>query len=103
MRRRLAFAVAAALAVLTPRAASAQQDEGASRPSSVTWHEDWPKFRWWEYGVTAASWGTTIASGYVLPDTPYGWRGINDFDESIRDGLRWSSSSARLVRPLPAT
>ncbi len=68
---------------------------GAEEETPSTWREPWPKFRWWEYGVTAASWGTTITTGYILPDTPFGWRGRNDFDEAIRDELRWGSTTAR--------
>lgn len=80
---------------LAPSEARAQgEDTGAE--TKIAWREEWPKFQWWEYGVAAAGWGTTITSGYILADTPYGWRGRNDFDESIRDGLRWSSASARL-------
>lgn len=89
-------AIAAAIVALVPATASAQTKDEPAGKSRVEWNDAWPKFRWWEYGVTAVGWGATIASGYVLPDTPYGWKGRNDFDEGIRDELRWSSPSARL-------
>lgn len=95
---RVAFAaIAAAIVAFVPVTAEAQgEDEPAKTKTRVAWDDAWPKFRWWEYGVTAVSWGTTIASGYVLPDTPYGWQGRNGFDESVRDELRWASAGARL-------
>jgi membrane-associated phospholipid phosphatase len=96
--RRVAFAViTAAIVAFVPASAHAQgEDEPAAKKSRVEWNDAWPKFRWWEYGVTAVSWGATITSGYVLPDTPFGWQGRNGFDEGIRDELRWSSAGARL-------
>lgn len=103
---RRGFAARIAGLVLAASAALVSFDESSARAddpvtdggstSKVAWKSEWPRMRWWEYGVAAASWGTTITSGYVLPDTPFGWRGRNDFDESIRDGLRWSSASGRL-------
>jgi membrane-associated phospholipid phosphatase len=98
VHRSAAFAViAAAIVAFVPGVAGAQgEDEAAPSTTRVEWNDAWPKFRWWEYGITAASWGATITSGYVLPDTPFGWRGQNGFDEGIRDGLRWGSRGARL-------
>jgi membrane-associated phospholipid phosphatase len=97
VKRSSAFAViAAAIVAFVPVSASAQGEDEPAKKSGVEWNEAWPKFRWWEYGLTTVSWGATIASGYVLPDTPYGWQGRNGFDETIRDELRWSSNSARL-------
>jgi membrane-associated phospholipid phosphatase len=61
----------------------------------VEWQPNWHKVRWWENGIAAAGWGVTITSGYVLPDTPFGWRGRNGFDEGVRDGLLWSSPNGR--------
>jgi membrane-associated phospholipid phosphatase len=97
LRKLTSAVIVAAIVAFVPETAYAQgEDEPAGKKSRVEWNDAWPKFRWWEYGITAASWGATITSGYVLPDTPFGWKGINGFDESIRDGLRWSGSSARL-------
>lgn len=99
VQRRAAFAaITAAIVAFMPATAKAQggQDEPEVKKSRVEWNPAWPKFRWWEYGVTAVGWSATIASGYVLPDTPYGWQGRNGFDEGIRDELRWSSAGARL-------
>lgn len=97
MLRKACFSViTAAIVAFIPATASAQGEDEPAKKSRVEWNEAWPKFRWWEYGVTAVGWGATITSGYVLPDTPFGWQGRNGFDESIRDGLRWNDAGARL-------
>ena len=97
LRKAVFFFIAAAIVAFMPVTARAQgQDEPEAKKSRVEWNDAWPKFRWWEYGVTGVSWGATIASGYILPDTPYGWQGRNGFDETIRDELRWASAGARL-------
>lgn len=95
--RRLVFAtISAALVAFVPATARAQGEDDPEKKTRVEWNDAWPKFRWWEYGVTAVGWGATITSGYILPDTPFGWQGRNGFDEGIRDELRWSSYAGRL-------
>jgi membrane-associated phospholipid phosphatase len=96
LRKVTSAVIVAAIVALLPEAAYAQGEDEPAKKSRVEWNDAWPKFRWWEYGITAVGWGATISSGYVLPDTPYGWQGRNGFDETIRDELRWSSNSARL-------
>jgi membrane-associated phospholipid phosphatase len=99
--------VAALLASWLGGAGAARADERAPAPSlpaavapaappALAWHQDWPRFRWWEYAGTAAAGATSwYLRMYRPPPSQPKWQGGNWFDDTLRSWLRAETPGGR--------
>ncbi len=86
-------AAPAALLLLALASPDARASDKA--PSTVAWHDEWPRVRWWE-GVAAVG---LLGSTYVFqnalhPPTEANWTGPILLDEPLRGLLRARSAGA---------
>jgi membrane-associated phospholipid phosphatase len=81
------------LATAVPAVCFAQKAEGAARQSM--WQESWPTFSWLEGVATIAAGVGTIAFATSESTNDARWHGGILFDDSVREGLRLKSASAR--------
>lgn len=67
----------------------------ATEPSSIQWHDEWPRFRLAEYAATALLAAGSATISLAVPQPSPSWTGGILIDDPVRDGLRASSRSAR--------
>lgn len=67
----------------------------AGEPSSIDWHEEWPRFRPAEYAATAVLAAGSATIALAVPQPSPSWSGGILIDDPVRDGLRASSRGTR--------
>lgn len=63
----------------------------------IEWSNDWPRFRWWEYGGSAVLGATALYLREYSPLPPRRWQGSNPFDDAVRDWLRADTKEGRAL------
>lgn len=91
-----AIAVAISLIVLTRSPIAGATDSPKPKPR-IEWSNDWPRFRWWEYGGSAVLGATALYLREYSPLPPRRWQGSNPFDDTIRDWLRADTKQGRAL------
>lgn len=83
---------------LSPAGMNSAQAEGNAAATAVSWHEEWPRFRSWEYGGTILLGATSYyVRFYLLGSNEVKWQGANAFDDGIRGWLRARSVGGRTL------
>jgi membrane-associated phospholipid phosphatase len=93
---RLLVAVGVVFVALAAAPARVRAENAAVRQPRVQWSPLWPKFRWWEYGGTAAlDVGNYLLYYHTTPPEHPKWQGGNAFDNAIRNWLRADTADGR--------
>ena len=87
VRRLLLLCVVSGLSAVARRSSAAEP----------VWRDEWPRFRPWEYGLTAGAAAIAVGARLVVRDPPATWRGGILFDDGVRDVLAVRDEPARVV------
>jgi len=61
------------------------------------WRDEWPRFRAWEYGLTAGAAALAIGARFAARDPSPTWRGGILFDDGVRDSIAVRYEPTRVV------
>ena len=68
-----------------------------SQAVEPAWRDEWPRFRPWEYGLTAGAAAIAVGARFVVRDPPPTWRGGILFDDGVRDLIAVRHEPSRVV------